>query len=325
MMRAVVVGAGVVGLTTAIRLAERGHLVRIVARERTPHTTSDVAAAVYFPFRASPAHRVLPWARATYHVLAEQARDPRTGIVFMDIVEPVVHAGDAPWWRGIGGSHRAARAEELPPGAACGWVMRGPVIEMPRYMRWLESRCEALGVAFEERALASLDEALRGADVVVNCTGLGARLLVGDALVHPVRGQVVRVRNPGLARATLDESTPRALSYTIPRSDGVVCGGTADKDADDLAYDMATETEILRKAIEAEPALAGCEVVARNVGLRPARREVRLEAEPGRRIVHNYGHGGSGVTLSWGCAEEAAQLAERVVAEALLVAGGDPR
>lgn len=88
-------------------------------------------------------------------------------------------------------------------------------------------------------------------------------------------------------------------------------GGTADEGAWDLAPDPATEAALLAKGVAMEPRLAGCRVLGRAVGLRPARSEVRLEAErvEGSLVVHNYGHGGAGVTLSWGCAEEAARLA----------------
>ena len=71
---------------------------------------------------------------------------------------------------------------------------------------------------------------------------------------------------------------------------------------------------ILRDCAAIEPRLTGARVLAHRVGLRPARPTVRLEAEPaapggGPPIVHNYGHGGAGVSLSWGCAREAAALA----------------
>jgi D-amino-acid oxidase len=75
-----------------------------------------------------------------------------------------------------------------------------------------------------------------------------------------------------------------------------------------------------RRCVEFLPALAAAEVDAAEpvrVGLRPFRRGgVRLGREPGRRLVHNYGHGGSGVTLSWGCALEAAELVEGLVPRA---------
>ena len=58
------------------------------------------------------------------------------------------------------------------------------------------------------------------------------------------------------------------------------------------------------------PLLAGVRVLGGAVGLRPARPAVRLEAEPHDRgvVVHCYGHGGAGVTLAWGCAEEVVGL-----------------
>ena len=58
------------------------------------------------------------------------------------------------------------------------------------------------------------------------------------------------------------------------------------------------------------PELDRSKVVGVSVGLRPSRKEVRLEVEniTGRKVVHNYGHGGAGVTLSWGCADEVVRL-----------------
>lgn len=312
-MRAHVVGAGIIGLSAAVRLLERGHEVRVLARERTPRTTSDVAAAVHFPFKAAPPERVLPWARATREELARLATVPGTGVAIVPLVEVVAERQERPWWADMVPSFRRARPDELPPGERHGWVLDAPVVEMPRYLRWLEARVAALGGAFEERALASLDEALAGADVVVHCAGLGARELARDPRVFAIRGQVARLQDPGVARATLDESTARGLAYVIPRSDGVIVGGTADERAEALDVDAAAEAAILARAASIDPRLRGAPVLARAVGLRPARDVVRLEREG--RIVHNYGHGGSGVTLSWGCADEAARLAEEAARE----------
>ena len=84
---AIVVGCGVSGLSCAIRLAEAGFATRIVARERTPHTTSDIAAAVWYPFRCGTADRGLSWSRRTFRVLRELAHDPTSGVTLVEGID----------------------------------------------------------------------------------------------------------------------------------------------------------------------------------------------------------------------------------------------
>jgi D-amino-acid oxidase len=171
----------------------------------------------------------------------------------------------------------------------------------------------------EHRAVSSVVSAAEGARSVVDCAGLGARELAGDAALRPIRGQVVRVRNPGLTRFILDDGNPGGVTYVVPRSKDCILGGTADEGAWDTAPDPVVAEGILRRCAELEPRLEGAEVLEHRVGLRPGRPEVRLELEempdgsPGVPCVHNYGHGGSGVTLSWGCAEEALRLVEEAL------------
>jgi D-amino-acid oxidase len=97
--------------------------------------------------------------------------------------------------------------------------------------------------------------------------------------------------------------------YLFPHRDTVILGGTvADGDWDTEPRPEVAE-RILADIAAIEPRVLDAPVVAHRVGLRPARPEVRLEAEPlngGRVLWHNYGHGGAGVTLSWGCAREVA-------------------
>jgi D-amino-acid oxidase len=134
----------------------------------------------------------------------------------------------------------------------------------------------------------------------------------GETRLYPIRGQVVRVRAPGVKQAWLDDYGPRSLAYIVPRSQDVILGGTAQKG--DWNEDVVPETseEILRKNTEIDPALKSAEVIESAVGLRPGRDAVRLELEiaDGCAVIQNYGHGGAGFTLSWGCAEEVAALAE---------------
>lgn len=307
----VVVGAGVMGLSCGIRLREAGIDVRIVARDRTPHTTSDAAAAIFFPFGVKPWERVAPWANATRAVLEELARDSKTGVGTLEVLEVYDRRHDKPWWGDVVSGYRRAEKHELPADYVDGFAAKVPLVEMPVYMRWLETRFRNLGGTFERRTLTALDELRGAAPVVVNCSGVWARDLAKDATVEPLRGQVVRLQNPGLTRGIIDELTPRALAHTIPRSRDVVAGGTLERGNWSLEADAATERRILEKARLLEPSLAGARILGRAVGLRPWRPEIRLEVEHqgGFTAIHNYGHAGAGVSLSWGCADEVCALA----------------
>jgi D-amino-acid oxidase len=212
---------------------------------------------------------------------------------------------------------RRCTKDELPPGYRDGHTFVAPVVEMPIYLRYLLDRFAGSGGHVERRAVSSLEEA--GEErVVVNCAGLGARELVGDSSMEPIRGQIVRVRNPGLERFVLDEGNPEGITYVVPRSEDCILGGTAEVGEWDTEPDPEIAADILRRCTALEPRLAGAEVLEHKAGLRPGRPEIRLELEDvahGPPRIHNYGHGGSGVTLSWGCAEETLRLVRQVLEE----------
>jgi D-amino-acid oxidase len=319
MAEVVVIGCGVVGLSTAVRLREAGLDARIVAADPPERTTSGVAAAIWYPYRAYPEREVLRWGRRTFEVLETLAADPKTGVRMREGLELRRERAGEPWWAEAIPGVRRCTEDELPPGYREGHAFVVPVVEMPIYLRCLLDRFDSLGGTVERRVLSRIDELAGEAALVVNCAGLGARELIGDSSMAPIRGQVLRVRNPGLDRFFLDEDDPEGVTYIVPRSDDCVLGGTADEGAWDTEPDPGTAAAILRRCSVLEPRLADAEVLGHGVGLRPGRPEVRLErgAGDGPSVVHNYGHGGSGVTLSWGCAEEATDL----VVDALKGAG----
>lgn len=305
----VVVGAGVVGLSTALRLLEAGCAVRVVTADDPLATTSSVAAALWYPYRAFPRERVLEWGRRALEVFSELARNPATGVTWRDGVEILgPDAPGLPWWAGLVPDVRPCEPDELPPCAARGWAFRVPVIETPTYLPWLLARVRDEGGVLERRRVGSLAELCTGGRVVVNCAGLGARDLAADTGLVPVQGQVVRVRNPGLTRFVLDEG--ETLTYIVPRGEDCVLGGTAVEGAWGLEPQPDVAESILRRCASYEPLLADAQVLEHRVGLRPARPELRVEVEAigEANCVHHYGHGGAGVTLSWGTAEEAARL-----------------
>jgi D-amino-acid oxidase len=307
--RAIVVGSGVSGLSCGVLLLEAGFAVEIRAREPAQRTTSRLAAAIWYPFKAGPAERVAQWSLASLRTFTAIARDPTSGVRLRSGVElfptPVAAHG---WLAAI--EHRAARADELSRGSTHGFAYAVPVVEMPVYLGWLERRFRALGGTILEIEIAALDDVLAECPIVVDASGLGARELALDPLVHPIRGQLVRVERVGIERFVLDDHGPGGITYVVPRSEDCVLGGTAEEGVSDLAPDPATSAAILARCRALEPRLERARVLEEVVGLRPGRATVRLEAETREKglVVHDYGHGGAGVTLSWGCAEEVRDL-----------------
>jgi D-amino-acid oxidase len=299
----IVVGGGIAGLTTAVVLAEAGRRVRVWAREPAERTTSAVAGGLWWPYRIEPEPLVGAWALESLTVYEELAKRPEeTGVRLVDGVHQGARLDDLGTWAGRVPGLRAV---------ADGLAARLPVIDMPAHLAWLRDRLAKAGGEVEAREVTDL--AAVPAAVVVNCTGLGARSLVPDPAVRPVRGQLVVVENPGITTwLTCVDHSSAASTYFIPQPYGLLLGGTAEEDDWSLEPDPVTAAAIVDRCAAVRPQIAAARVLDHRVGLRPARDAVRLERRPlpdGRALVHNYGHGGAGVTVAWGCARQAAGLA----------------
>jgi D-amino-acid oxidase len=305
---AVVVGAGVVGLTTAISLAEAGLATRVVTAEPSPRTTSVAAGAIWGPVLCGPDDRCYEWSRVGLSVLSALAADPSAGVHQVSGREVSETPASPPRWTDLLPGLRILGSDELPAGFTSGWFYTAPAVIMPVYLDYLLNRYAELGGTVAIETVSSLS--VVDAPVVVNCTGIGARTLVPDEAVMPVRGQVVVVENPGISEFYIDHGLRGTdYIYAFPHGDVIVLGGTSEKGSFDLTPRPSVSERILRDCAAVYPALRGARVVAERVGLRPYRPEVRLDSEPlgdGRVLWHNYGHGGAGVSLSWGCAREIA-------------------
>ncbi|MFE4797660.1 FAD-dependent oxidoreductase [Streptomyces sp. NPDC056708] len=308
--RVVVVGTGVAGLTTAVVLAEAGASVHVIA-EQVPGVTSLAAGAMWGPYLVEPKDKVNQWGQRSLETFRELAEDQATAVRLTSGIEASRTAGSPPDWATTLPGFRPCEPTELPTGFTAGYRFTVPLIDMPAYLDYLQRRLRAAGGTVEQRRLASLAD-VGPAPVIVNCSGLGARDLALDRELRPIRGQHVVVINPGLTEFFSENTgtSPDLLCF-YPHDGTVVLGGTAIDDEGDLAPDDKAAARILARCAEVEPRLAQARVLENRIGARPARSTVRVETEEredGSVIVHNYGHGGAGVTLSWGCAEESREL-----------------
>ncbi len=301
----VVIGAGVIGLSTAVCLAESGRRVEVRARHAPEQTTSAVASAMIGPAMApadADAGRQDRVSIAEFASLAEVAGTGvtmRRGRLASRELDPGV------------GDMVPCEPDELPQGFAAAFWATLPLVEMPVYLNYLTERFAAAGGRIElGTTISSLAELADEAPLIVNCSGLGAAELTGDDSLTPVRGQHVIVDNPGLEEFFIE--APFTLEWVEywPYPNHVVLGGTQSTENTATEPDTHIAERILRRCIEVEPRLAHARVRGHQVGLRPARPTVRLEAEQvgAARCVHNYGHGSSGVRLSWGSAFTATAL-----------------
>ncbi|MEV1286200.1 FAD-dependent oxidoreductase [Micromonospora sp. NPDC049679] len=312
MFDVVVVGAGIVGLTCAARLQAAGARVAVLTAGEPSATVSWIAAAVWYPTRTTGDPRVLGWARRSFDEFAEQAARGVPGVVMRPTRMLLRAETPVPWWaEGL----RDFRAAPPPAGYVGEWRHPAPSVEMARYLPWLIEQVTAAGGAVLRRLVARLADVAQLAPVIVNATGLAAGKLADDPAVHPVRGQIVLVDNPGLVVSVRDEENPAGPTYIHPRSRDVVLGGTFEPMETDVVPDAATGQAIIERCAALVPELTGAPVRAQLVGLRPARHGgARVAVDPdglpgGVRLIHDYGHGGAGMTLSWGCADEVAALA----------------
>jgi len=305
-----IVGAGVSGLTCGVTFAERGFQTSILADKAGQQTTSGAAAAIWFPYDAQPLEKVIPWALETFEVLVELKRDSRSGVSMIEVRQfsnsSQIKIPD--WAIPLGAS---AVATALTPVFKSGYALRVPIMDTTIYLDYLAKRFVAAGGSIvANRRLERLEQIDAKFDLLINCAGIGARELVQDQDLEPHRGQVAIVpRIESLSCAVVCDDAP--LMYAIPRGNDCVFGGTNDV-SDDLEADPATTKSIVAECSRVLN-IKKPTVLAERVGLRPFRKSgVRLERDQtgdSRTVIHNYGHGGSGFTLAWGCAGEVLALA----------------
>jgi D-amino-acid oxidase len=230
-----VIGAGVMGLTTALLLQERGRQATIYARDLPPGTTSNVAAGQWSPFSVfnrdvvSPSFlRSFDRAARIAHRRFDRMSGSRYGIRWLD--NYVLAASPEP--RDRGGLEDLFGGEEiLGPGEHpfdSPWVrrFRTMLIEPDRLLAELQRDFLLRGGRIQAREFRDQSElAALPEPVIMNCTGLGSRDLFGDQELTPIKGELV-ILEPQLQ---VDYLLLAGGFYMFPRGDGVVLGGSFER------------------------------------------------------------------------------------------------
>ncbi|XP_075270331.1 D-aspartate oxidase isoform X3 [Opisthocomus hoazin] len=323
-----VVGAGVIGLSTALCIAETcpSCSVTVLSDQFSPNTTSDVAAGILIPhtYPGTPIHVQKQWFKETFTYLfaiSNSAEASEAGIhlvsgwqVFRNTPKE-----ELPFWSDVVLGFRPMSEAELQkfPQHQFGQAFTTLKCDCPPYLLWLEKRLKASGVQMYTRKVADLWELHSEYNIVVNCTGIGAHQLVGDEKLFPVRGQVLKVHAPWVKNFIRDGD---GLTYIYPGIHRVTLGGTREKENWSLFPDPGTIKDIFDRCCSLEPSLRGAQDIKVKVGLRPSRHWVRLQREVLSQggvkllVVHNYGHGAGGFSVHMGTAKEAARLVGECIA-----------
>uniref|UniRef100_A0A8C3M0N0 D-aspartate oxidase n=1 Tax=Chrysolophus pictus TaxID=9089 RepID=A0A8C3M0N0_CHRPC len=327
--RVAVVGAGLIGLSTALRIAEVNPnccSITLLSEQFSPNTTSDVAAGMLIPhtYPGTPIHVQKQWFKETFTYLfaisnSNEASEAGIHLVSGWQIFKNLSDVEVPFWSDIVLGFRPMSAAELQkfPHHSHGQAFTTFKCDCPPYLLWLEKRLKANGVQIHTRKVTDLWELHSEYDIVVNCAGIGARQLVGDQQLFPIRGQVLKVHAPWVKNFIRDGD---GLTYIYPGIDRVTLGGTREKESWRLSPDPGTTKDIFDRCCSLEPSLQRAQDIRVKVGLRPSRSCVRLQREVlsqgGAKllVVHNYGHGSGGFSVHRGTAEEAAHLVGECIA-----------
>lgn len=358
-LRALVIGAGVSGLTTALCLHQLGIRSIVVGEKFSPHITSNVAGALWeWPPAVCGYHhdevslsRSKQWCMTSFRKFETLAMIPETGVYirpvnfyFRNVIEEnefhsmkmnEIAANVPGFYRGT--SLIGDNGVNPNIGLVDAYRHIAPMVDTDVYMQWLLAQVRIAGIEVRQGKigpdLRANEDALKqqyGVDAIVNCAGLGSRDLSGEGM-YPLRGAVIRLVNDGSRMPKLTQAycvshdnvtSDQEIVFIVPRGkDRIVLGAIAEADEWDTDIGLHNYEPIRRiyeRCTEFLPVLKDAEIdpiEPVRVGLRPFRKgNVRLEEEAGTSILHNYGHGGAGVTFSWGCAIEAADRVAQLFA-----------
>lgn len=331
-----IVGAGVIGLSVADRLLDCDFRVTILESERCP-PVSPAACAIWLPLWVSGTETLLSRDRRLQEIAIRSYNEfhgrmtnqgSAIGLRQVKNYEYIKSSDELPprWVMDLLPESQVKRHDEVQIGDAffnrC-WSFLTIAIDMSIYFPYLRQCALERGADIRQKHVETIEGAkssLSSGDILINCSGLGARELCHDPALQPMQGQIYLMPladdvPPGRVAVGADELclVPRQESWGVGSIQRYVPPDTTQ------AVYMEKDEAFLLANVPRLCGLVGIEDIGIQkgrgsgvAGLRPVRKDgFRLESKrlpSGGSVIHNYGHGGAGVSLSWGCADAVLEL-----------------
>ncbi len=298
-----VIGRGVAGLTTALKLVNAGHKVTIWSKEADDQfpRTSYNAYAMWVPVAIGADPRIERWNNETFTELEKRAADPDTGVVMRQVfILKTAHS--EPWFAGKFAGFRHPKAGEISDQYPDAHVLdKAPVVDPTVYLPWLQKQVQAAGGTIEQHDVTTLAGCPSKYSVIVNCSGLEARTLAGDKGVFPSRLQVVTIKPNGFDKVVFDDEGPNKRACIVAHRDYIKLGAVFDERIETLETEEKHTLDILERCRRMVPGFKADrdDVISVTRALRPEREGWLICVEQtalddGRTVIQNYGHDGMG-------------------------------
>lgn len=327
-MQVAIVGGGIVGLSTALNLQNefRDSKITIFASS-FQDTTSHVAAGIFrvgTSFSGPNDEITWKWVKDSYEYYDEIRKSDEAALAGITNVSGYIFANSSPnavknqWMENLVPIYRKVTPEEFQLVGGnwkFGSYFTTILNQTNIHLSWAKQKLNSNGVTTMEKTVKSLKD-LFDYDLIINCSGLGARELCNDRHMVPIRGQVTKVKAPWIKTFFYGEND----TYIIPGFNGIcTLGGIRSFESvnrDVCPHDAAA---IRERCLKLLPSLSKAQILRHLTGLRPHREgQVRVELERisnglvSKMVVHNYGHGGYGISTAPGTSKYAVQLAKEI-------------
>jgi len=304
-----VVGAGINGLACAVTLLEAGYTVAIYTHDLISTTASSMAPAVWMQYKALPWESVCKWLNHSLDVYRILEKDPDSGVARLLYKEFYPnHTKCSCWLDDVNHPCKSISEELLPSPYKSGYESTLHRIDSSILLPYLLNKFLALGGKLNYQYITNFSSNELPHRIIINCTGAQGAEMSDDFEAYPIRGQfIITEKIKGLDTLYLGFLDEENYVGIVPRLNDCWLGGTANVNSWDARIDQQTTNSILQKAAELVPEIAQARILDVKVGFRSGRSAVRLGKEhlpEDRILIHNYGHGGSGFSLAFGCAQE---------------------